>query len=50
MKSYIFMAGSFAAVSQLVITFAMEKYILKHNIALPLIIQNHLGQQKVKKT
>jgi hypothetical protein len=28
MQSYVFMAGSFAAVNQLVITIAMVKYIL----------------------
>jgi hypothetical protein len=48
-KHGIFMAGSFAAVYQLVITFAMLKCVLKPNTALSLTIRNDVGQQKVKK-
>jgi hypothetical protein len=44
------MAGSFAAVNQLVITLAMVKCVLKHNTPLSLTIRNDPGQQKVKRS
>jgi hypothetical protein len=43
------MVESFAAVNQLVVTFSMEKCVLKLNTVWSVTIRNDLKLQKVKK-
>jgi hypothetical protein len=49
-KNCIFMAGSLAAVNQLVITFSTVKCVLKCNTVWSLTIRNNMQQQRVKKS